>query len=50
MYHFEWDENKNQRNQSKHGISFKKRKAVFMTHSRSLFMIHITAIMKIEKY
>jgi len=29
MYHFEWDENKNQRNQSKHGISFQEAKSCF---------------------
>ena len=29
MYHFEWDETKNQRNQRKHGISFQEAKSCF---------------------
>ena len=27
--HFEWDENKNRTNQSKHGINFKEARSVF---------------------
>lgn len=34
---FEWDENKNQTNQKKHGISFEEAKAVFFDDDAILF-------------
>ena len=34
---FEWDENKNQTNQQKHGISFKEVQTVFMDPHAVLF-------------
>lgn len=37
MYIFDWDENKNQINQKKHGISFDEAKTVFFDESAILF-------------
>lgn len=37
MYSFEWDENKNQINQKKHGISFEEAQTVFFDEIAILF-------------
>lgn len=37
MYTFDWDENKNQINQRKHGISFDEARTVFLDESAILF-------------
>lgn len=37
MYTFDWDENKNQINQKKHGISFEEASTVFFDESAILF-------------
>lgn len=37
MYIFDWDENKNQTNQSKHGIDFKEASSVFYDEKAILF-------------
>lgn len=37
MYTFDWDENKNQINQKKHGLSFEEASTVFFDESAVLF-------------
>ncbi len=37
MYYFDWDENKNQKNRKKHGISFEEASTVFFDEEAILF-------------
>ena len=37
MYYFDWDNNKNQKNQKKHGISFEEASTVFFDEGAILF-------------